>query len=163
MDTSLDTIKALVELAAENQLAELTVEDEEQKISIKTGLSAPVVAAAPTLVAPSAAMATPPAPQAGVPVSGGAAETPSPAADNFYKVTAPMVGTFYRSPSPTSPAFVEVGSTVSKGQTLCIIEAMKLMNELESEVSGTVKKILVENGSPVEFGQVLFEIEVQSQ
>ena len=76
-----------------------------------------------------------------------------------HAVASPMVGTFYRAPAPEAPPFVEVGDTVRPGQTLCILEAMKLMNELESEVSGVVRRILVENGQPVEYGQVLFEIE----
>ena len=76
-----------------------------------------------------------------------------------HSLKSPMVGTFYRAPSPGAPSFVEVGQSVSKGQTLCIIEAMKLLNEIESDVSGTVKAILVENGQPVEYGQPLFLIE----
>ena len=77
-----------------------------------------------------------------------------------HVVESPMVGTFYRAPAPEAPSFVEVGDTVRVGQTLCILEAMKLMNELQSEVSGTVRKILAENGAPVEYGQPLFEIEI---
>ncbi|MFQ6102798.1 MAG: acetyl-CoA carboxylase biotin carboxyl carrier protein [Candidatus Glassbacteria bacterium] len=78
---------------------------------------------------------------------------------NYHKMTAPMVGTFYRAPSPDAPPYIEVGDIVSKGQVLCIIEAMKLMNEIQSEVEGTVRKILVENAEPVEYGQELFLIE----
>lgn len=81
-------------------------------------------------------------------------------AGNLIYVKSPLVGTFYRAPSPESPPFVEVGSKVKKGDILCIIEAMKVMNEIKSEVEGTVKEILVENGKPVEFGEVLFVIEV---
>ena len=87
-------------------------------------------------------------------------ETPPPAkddvAENLIEVTSPMVGTFYRAPSPDAPPYVEVGSRVAEGGVLCIIEAMKLMNELESEVAGTIEKILVDNAEPVEYGQVLF-------
>lgn len=79
---------------------------------------------------------------------------------DYHPVTSPMVGTFYRAPSPDAPPFVEVGDYVRAGQTLCILEAMKLMNELQAEVSGVVRKILVENGAPVEYGQALFEIEL---
>ena len=79
--------------------------------------------------------------------------------DNLIVVTSPMVGTFYRSPSPGAEAFVKVGDRVSKGQTLCILEAMKLMNELECEVEGTIREILVENAQPIEYGQKLFLIE----
>ena len=88
-----------------------------------------------------------------------AATPEAPAAPTGHTLKSPMVGTFYRSPSPGAPAFVEVGQTVTKGQTLCIIEAMKLLNEIESDAAGTVKAILVENGQPVEYGQPLFVIE----
>ncbi|HHW20702.1 MAG TPA: acetyl-CoA carboxylase biotin carboxyl carrier protein [Thermodesulfovibrio thiophilus] len=80
--------------------------------------------------------------------------------ETLHTVTSPLVGTFYRSPSPDAPPFVEIGTRVEKGQVLCIIEAMKIMNEIESDVSGVVKKILVENGQPVEYGEPLFLIEV---
>jgi acetyl-CoA carboxylase biotin carboxyl carrier protein len=96
-----------------------------------------------------------PAEQAGAP----AAEAESSEDDGLLEVTSPMVGTFYRAPAPDAPPYVEVGSRVSKGQTLCILEAMKLMNELEADVDGEVRAILVENADPVEYGQVLFRIE----
>ena len=79
--------------------------------------------------------------------------------DNIYKVRAPMVGTFYRAPSPDSAPFVEVGSPIEPGQTLCIIEAMKLMNQIEAEQGGRIRRILVHNGEPVDFGQILMEVE----
>jgi acetyl-CoA carboxylase biotin carboxyl carrier protein len=88
-----------------------------------------------------------------------AAPAPAPAAGNLVGIKSPMVGTFYRSPAPEAPSYVEVGSRVTKGQTLCILEAMKLMNELEAEVAGTIREIVVENSEPVEYGQVLFRIE----
>jgi acetyl-CoA carboxylase biotin carboxyl carrier protein len=88
-----------------------------------------------------------------------AAPTAAAAPTETVEVRSPMVGTFYRSPSPEAPPYVEVGSRISKGQTLCVLEAMKLMNELESEVAGIVREILVENAEPVEYGQVLFRIE----
>jgi acetyl-CoA carboxylase biotin carboxyl carrier protein len=88
-----------------------------------------------------------------------AAPAPAPAAGNLVDIKSPMVGTFYRSPAPEAPSYVEVGSRVTKGQTLCILEAMKLMNELEAEVAGTIREIVVENSEPVEYGQVLFRIE----
>ncbi len=91
--------------------------------------------------------------QAGGAEAGGAEESP------LHEIKSPMVGTFYRSPAPEAPAYVEVGSSISKGQTLCILEAMKLMNELESEVEGVVREVLVENAEPVEYGQVLFRVE----
>ncbi|HEX2076560.1 MAG TPA: acetyl-CoA carboxylase biotin carboxyl carrier protein, partial [Longimicrobium sp.] len=90
-------------------------------------------------------------------VGGEAAATPAPS--NLVEVKSPMVGTFYRSPAPEAPPYVEVGSRVARGQTLCILEAMKLMNELPAELAGTVREVCVENGEPVEYGQVLFRIE----
>jgi acetyl-CoA carboxylase biotin carboxyl carrier protein len=107
------------------------------------GQPAPAAAAAPA--APAAQPAAAPEPEA--------------PATNLTDVKSPMVGTFYRAPAPEAPSYVEIGSAVTKGQTLCILEAMKLMNELESEVDGIVREILVENTDPVEFGQVLFRIE----
>ena len=102
-----------------------------------------------------------PAPAAGAtaPAGGGAAPAAPARDENVVEVTSPMVGTFYRSPSPEAPPYVEIGSQVRKGQTLCILEAMKLMNELEAEIDGTIRAILVENTDPVEFGQPLFLVE----
>jgi acetyl-CoA carboxylase biotin carboxyl carrier protein len=93
------------------------------------------------------------------PAGGESAPPVAPAAGNHVDVTSPMVGTFYRAPAPEAPPYVEIGSHVRKGQTLCILEAMKLMNELEAEVDGVVREVLVGNGEPVEYGQVLFRIE----
>jgi len=110
--------------------------------------SATVTALTPSAAAASAATAIEPA------------EAPGPEPkQNLIEVTSPMVGTFYRAPAPEAPPYVEIGSTISKGQTLCILEAMKLMNELESEYDGVVRQVLVENADPVEYGQVLFRIE----
>lgn len=125
-------------------------------------------APAATLVqagAPSAPLA--PAPATPAPAAPAAPEPAAPVAapaqaSNLVEVTSPMVGTFYRSPSPESPSYVEVGSRVAKGQTLCILEAMKLMNELEAEIPGIIREICVENAEPVEFGQVLFRIEPEA-
>lgn len=112
---------------------------------------APVVTAAPAAAAPVAAPAAEAAPTA---------EASAPVATSqLIDVTSPMVGTFYTAPAPDAPAYVDVGSRVTPGDTLCIIEAMKLMNELDSEVSGTVAEICVENAQPVEFGQVLFRVD----
>ncbi len=119
--------------------------------------AAPAVQAAPAL-APAAPQPQAPAP---APASGGAESEPAgaPAKDeDLIEVTSPMVGTFYRAPAPDAPAYVDEGSKIALGDTLCIIEAMKLMNELESEVKGTVVEICVENAQPVEFGQVLFRV-----
>ena len=117
--------------------------------------AAPVAIAAPAASAPLAAVAPAAAPEAAP-----AAEAPAAAApSNLIEVTSPMVGTFYRAPAPDAPSYVDVGARVAPGDTLCIIEAMKLMNELECEVSGTIAEICVENAQPVEFGQVLFRVD----
>ena len=147
-------LKTLIDLVAESDIAELEVTEGEEKVRITrtTAVSHAVYAApAPAPVAPAAA----PAPVA--PASPAAA--PAPALNTANAQKSPMVGTFYRAPSPTSPAFVEVGQTVKEGDTLCIIEAMKLMNEIEAEKSGVIKAILVENAQPVEYGEPLFIIE----
>ncbi len=114
---------------------------------------APIVAGAP---APAPAPASPAAPEA---APSAAEESKPSASSNLVDIESPMVGTFYRAPAPDAPAYVDVGKRVSPGDTLCIIEAMKLMNELECEVSGTIAEICVENAQPVEYGQVLFRVE----
>jgi acetyl-CoA carboxylase biotin carboxyl carrier protein len=147
-------LKTLIDLVAESDIAELEVTEGESKVRIVKSsaipqnqmmmvpqqgvqqFSAPAVQAAP---APAAAPA-------------------APAEPTGHVVKSPMVGTFYRSSAPGAPAFVEVGTTVREGETICIIEAMKLLNEIEADMSGTITKILVENGQPVEFGQPLFVI-----
>ena len=147
-------LKKLIDLVEESGIAEIEVTEGEEKVRITrtTAVSHAVYAApAPAPVAPTAA----PAPAA--PASPAAAPVPALNTANAQK--SPMVGTFYRAPSPTSPAFVEVGQTVKEGDTLCIIEAMKLMNEIEAEKSGVIKAILVENAQPVEYGEPLFIIE----
>ena len=122
------------------------------RVSRESGHAAPVYVAGPPLGAAAAA-----APPAGAPAA--AAPAPAAPATRLLEVKSPMVGTFYRSPEPGAEPYAKVGSRVATGQTLCIIEAMKIMNELESEVTGVVKEILVEDAQPVEFGQVLFRVE----
>ena len=117
-----------------------------------------VVGAAPGRVEPAASVPPAASPPVAVPAEAAAPPAPEPES-NLAEVRSPMVGTFYRSPAPDAPAYVETGDRVQKGQTLCILEAMKLMNELEAEMSGTVREICVENAEPVEFGQVLFRID----
>ena len=146
-------LKKLIDLVEESGIAEIEVTEGEEKVRITRATAAPApVYAAPAHVAAPAPAATP-----------AAAAAPSPAApaarDLSNAQKSPMVGTFYRAPGPNAAAFVEVGQQVKAGDTLCIIEAMKLMNEIEAEKSGTVKEILVENGTPVEFGEPLFIIE----
>ena len=150
-------LKKLIDLVEESGIAEIEVTEGEEKVRITRSVAAPAVqtvyAAAPAPVAaPAAAAQTASAPA--TPAAPAAAP-----ANHANAQKSPMVGTFYRAASPTSDPFVEVGQTVKEGQTLCIIEAMKLMNEIEAEKSGVVKAILVENGTPVEYGEPLFVIE----
>jgi acetyl-CoA carboxylase biotin carboxyl carrier protein len=145
-------LKKLIDLVQESGIGELEITEGEERVRIsRAGTNAPVVMASPAPMALVAATGGP----AGAP----AAAPEAPAAPTGHTLKSPMVGTFYRSPSPGAPSFVEVGQAVTKGQTLCIIEAMKLLNEIESDAAGTVKAILVENGQPVEYGQPLFVIE----
>jgi acetyl-CoA carboxylase biotin carboxyl carrier protein len=152
-------LKTLIDLVAESGIAEIEVTEGEDKVRIvKHGpVAQPMPMAAPaTYLAAPAAAAMPPA----APAATAAAPAPAPVAEEpkGTLVKSPMVGTFYRSPSPGAKAFVELGQTVKPGDTLCIIEAMKLLNEIEAEVGGEVKEILVENGQAVEYGQPLFVI-----
>lgn len=149
-------LKTLIDLVAESDISELEVTEGEGKVRIvksqpqyTMAMPQQMVQQAP-VAAPAVAATTAPA---------AAAEAPTAPAEAGHKVTSPMVGTFYRAPSPGASNFVEIGSTVKEGQTICIIEAMKLLNEIECDKSGVVKAILVENGQPVEFGQALFVIE----
>ena len=143
-------LKKLIDLVQESGIAELEITEGEEKVKIVKGGA--VAMAQPTMMmaAPMPAEARPAAAPAP------AAPEAEPAAPEGHVVKAPMVGTFYRSPSPDAKVFVEVGQAVKEGDTICIIEAMKLMNEIEADASGTVKAILVENGQPVEYGQPLF-------
>ena len=140
-------LKKLIDLVQESGIAELEITEGEEKVKIVKGSA---VGAAGVAAAPLPAEARPVVGAAPV-----AAAEPEPAQEG-HVVKAPMVGTFYRSPSPDAKSFVEVGQAVKEGDTICIIEAMKLMNEIEADASGTVKAILVENGQPVEYGQPLF-------
>ena len=145
-------LKKLIDLVQESGIAELEITEGEEKVKIVKGGAVSLSAAAPVMMA--AAPAALPAPGA-APAPAGPATEPEPGQEG-HVVKAPMVGTFYRSPSPDAKVFVEVGQAVKEGDTICIIEAMKLMNEIEADASGVVKAILVENGQPVEYGQPLF-------
>ena len=146
-------LKKLIDLVQESGIAELEITEGEEKVKIVKGGAVALVAPAPVAPSTAAATAATPASAAAVPAVTGA----EPAAgQEGHVVKAPMVGTFYRSPSPDAKAFVELGQAVKEGDTICIIEAMKLMNEIEADASGTIKAILVENGQPVEYGQPLF-------
>ncbi|WP_271409395.1 acetyl-CoA carboxylase biotin carboxyl carrier protein [Pseudomonas sp. Q1-7] len=147
-------VKKLIELLEESGIDELEIREGEESVRIsrhsnKAMAAQPIYAAAPAPVAAPVAAAAP-----------AAAEAAAPAAPklNGNVVRSPMVGTFYRSPSPTTAAFVEVGQSVKKGDILCIVEAMKMMNHIEAEASGVIESILVENGQPVEYDQPLFTI-----
>jgi acetyl-CoA carboxylase biotin carboxyl carrier protein len=144
-------VKKLIELLEESDVAEIEIHEGEE--SIRISRSSQVAMAAPMMAAPAAAPA--PAPAA----APTAEAEPAKEEISGHAVRSPMVGTFYRSPAPNSSPFVEVGKQVSVGDTLCIIEAMKLMNQIEADKSGTIKQILVENGQPVEYNQPLFIIE----
>ena len=147
-------LKTLIDLVAESGVSELEVTEGEDKVRI---VKNPAPIAAPVqqvyAAAPAAALAAPAPAAAAAP----AAEA-APAEPTGHAVKSPMVGTFYRSPTPGADSFVKIGDTVKEGQTLCIIEAMKLLNEIESDKSGVVKEILCENGQGIEFGQALFII-----
>ena len=141
-------LKKLIDLVQESGIAELEITEGEEKVKIVKGGA--------ISIAPSPSMAAaPPAVEAR---SSAPASAEAQTGQEGHVLKAPMVGTFYRTPSPDAKPFVEVGQTVKEGQTICIIEAMKLMNEIEADASGTVKAVLVENGQPVEYGQPLFII-----
>ncbi len=149
----LKEIKKIVQLMTENELSEFLLEDEACTLQLKRGSTVVTqVAAAPQAAAPLAAPAAS-APAADAPDAENSAD------DGLVEITSPMVGTFYRSPSPDTDQFVEVGAEVSDDMVVCIVEAMKVMNEIKADVTGTIKKILVDNATPVQFGQPLFLVE----
>src|ERR1700704_6300344 len=145
-------LKKLIDLVQESGIGEIEITEGEEKVRItRQSAPGPAVMMAPQMQpmaygAPAGAAAAP-------------AEVAAPPEPKGHQLKSPMVGTFYRAPSPGAPSFVEIGQSVTKGQTLCIIEAMKLLNEIESDATGAIKAILVENGQPVEYGQPLFLIE----
>jgi acetyl-CoA carboxylase biotin carboxyl carrier protein len=148
-------LRDLIALLGDSDIQELKLEGDDFRLELRRNLPASqpqvVMQAAPAVAAPLPVAAAPSTPSAAPPAA------PAVRGD-LVEITAPMVATFYRAPSPGDPAFVELGARISVGQTVCILEAMKLMNELEAEVSGEVVEILVENGTPVEFGQVLMRV-----
>jgi acetyl-CoA carboxylase biotin carboxyl carrier protein len=154
----LKEIKELIRLVSESGVSEIEVERGDFKVSIKKNgekvsyIQAPVYQPAPAPMAP-------PAPAQEQRTDAPAPKAEAPAASNLITIKSPMIGTFYKTPSPDKPAFVNVGDEIKPGKVLCIVEAMKLFNEIESEVSGKIVKILVENASPVEYDQPLFLVE----
>ncbi len=150
----LNYLRRLLRIFDESSASELSIEEEGMSVHMsKPSAQAPVMMPGYAMQAPAAAPAAAPSAAPATPASAPAAAA---VADSGHTVTSPIVGTFYRAPSPDADAFVQVGQHVNAGDTLCIVEAMKLMNEIESDVTGTILKILVENGQPVEYNQPIF-------
>ena len=151
-------LKTLIDLVSESNVSELEITEADGKVRIVKAGAQPVVYAQPMAAAAPVAVAGVAAAAPGAPAGAVAAPAEAPA-ETGHVVKSPMVGTFYRASSPGAKAFAEVGDQVKAGQPVCIIEAMKIMNEIESDIDGTITKILVENGQPVEYGQPLFIVE----
>jgi acetyl-CoA carboxylase biotin carboxyl carrier protein len=153
----LKDIKAIIDLMRKNSLSEFELERQDFKIKLKRGVAGPI---APIEEPPAApyAMPLPPAVTPGLSAPGSAASQAGPPGPALLEIKSPMIGTFYRAPSPESPDYVEIGTEVTPETVVCLIEAMKVMNEIKAEAKGVVTHILVENAKPVEFGQPLFRI-----
>jgi acetyl-CoA carboxylase biotin carboxyl carrier protein len=159
MNINLKQLRALMRLLEKRNVSEFEFEDEHVRLRLTRGGAANPGGPAPLAPAAYHVQSAPAAPPSPAPAAAAPAAPAAAASDdNTTYVTSPFVGTFYRSPSPDAPPFVEVGSAIRVGQALCIIEAMKLMNEIEADCTGTIVEILVENGKPVEFGQRLFKV-----
>ncbi|WP_018478302.1 acetyl-CoA carboxylase biotin carboxyl carrier protein [Pontibacter roseus] len=156
-------IQDLIDFIAKSGLNKVNIETEEFKISVKRDPDQKIKYVESAQAAPTAPAAAPALPQSAAPAPAAALQAPAAAPANddskYIAIKAPMIGTFYRSSSPDKPAFVNVGDEVKKGQVICIIEAMKLFNEIESEVSGKIVKVLVDNSTPVEYDQPLFLVD----
>ena len=151
----LKQIHELIKIVNKSNIGEISIEDKDGKVTIKQKEEATVTyTSAPSQAVYAPAPATAPAPVASAP-----AAAPAPKSDNLITIKSPMIGTFYRRSSPDKPLLADVGTDVAAGKVVCIIEAMKLFNEIESEISGTIVKVLVEDASPVEFDQPLFLVE----
>jgi acetyl-CoA carboxylase biotin carboxyl carrier protein len=159
---TVDEIRELIQLASETGIAELEVQRGENRVRIRRGgfvQPHEIVMSTPAYAAPAPATQMAAVPHAAVPPEPGKDKTDKPVADpNLVLVKSPIVGTFYESPSPDAPPFVRVGERVQPGKVLCIIESMKLMNEIEAETSGVIESRLVMNGQPVEYGEALFAV-----
>jgi acetyl-CoA carboxylase biotin carboxyl carrier protein len=154
----LKQIHELIKIVNKSNIGEISIEDKDGKVTIKQKEEAAVTytsAPSQAVYAPAPAASAP----AATPVASASAAAPAPKADNLITIKSPMIGTFYRRPSPDKPLLADVGTDVAAGKVVCIIEAMKLFNEIESEISGTIVKVLVEDASPVEFDQPLFLVE----
>jgi len=151
-------VKKLIELLEESGIAELEIKEGEESVRIsRYGSNAMATMPAPMMAPP---YALPPTIETAAPAAAEPAAAPEEEISG-HVVKSPMVGTFYRAPSPSAPSFIEVGQRINEGETICIVEAMKLLNQIEADKSGIVKKILIENGQPVEYGQPLFIIEAE--
>ena len=153
----LKDIKAIIDLMRKNSLSEFELERQDFKIKLKRGVTGPASSMEESPAA-SYALPLPPVVAAGLPPPGPAAPPSAPAASALLEIKSPMIGTFYRAPSPESPEYVEIGTEVTPETVVCLIEAMKVMNEIKAEAKGVITHILVENAKPVEFGQPLFRI-----
>jgi acetyl-CoA carboxylase biotin carboxyl carrier protein len=152
----LKDIKAIIDLMRKNSLSEFELERQDFKIKLKRGISGQVVPVEESL--PAAYPTPSPNGPAGLPMPSGPAAAPAPSATPVLEIKSPMIGTFYRAPSPDAADYVEIGTEVTPETVVCLIEAMKVMNEIKAEVKGVVTHILIENAKPVEFGQPLFRI-----
>lgn len=157
MSMDIKQIQDLIKFVAKSGVNEVAIEEKDFKITIKTNQEPTYVTASVPVTAPAQVVAPQPAPAA----QPQAAPDKAPAEDtsNYLTIKSPMIGTFYRSPSPDKPAFVNVGDEIGSGKVVCIIEAMKLFNEIESEISGKIVKVLVDDAQPVEYDQPLFLVE----
>lgn len=149
----LKQIHELIKIINKSNIGEISIEDKDGKVTIKQKEEAPITVAAPAHQVYTTQATPPPAAQAP------AAPAAAPKADNLITIKSPMIGTFYRRSAPDKPVLAEVGTEIAPGKVVCIIEAMKLFNEIESEISGTIVKVLVEDASPVEYDQPLFLVE----
>ncbi len=152
MEFDLNQVRELLAILNQTDVEELCLKSSDFELTIRKGSSSSAAAVPTATAAPTAVAATEPVSLILAPVAPGMVDK------NWVEVTSPMVGTFYRASGPDEPPFIEVGDVIRKGQAICIIEAMKLMNELEAEINGEVMEILVENGKPIEFGQPLMRV-----
>lgn len=157
---NMDEIREIADLVDKHGFTDFEFENENIRVRVSKNPAPQIVQAVHPVAQQSAPAATPAVglPKVDTPHIGAQAETEAAADDDLYKITSPIVGTFYRAPAPDKPSYVEVGANVIDSTVVCIVEAMKLMNEIQAEVSGEVVKVYVENGQPVEFGQPLFGI-----
>ncbi|TAH10636.1 MAG: acetyl-CoA carboxylase biotin carboxyl carrier protein [Sphingobacteriia bacterium] len=155
----LKQIHELIKIINKSNIGEISIEDKDGKVTIKQKEEAPITVAAPSHQVFTTQAAPAPAAPASAPAPVAAAPSAAPKTDNLITVKSPMIGTFYRRSSPDKPILADVGTEIAPGKVVCIIEAMKLFNEIESEIKGTIVKVLVEDASPVEYDQPLFLVE----